>query len=59
MSDSTIDAALGATTGLLAVGIMANVAGKTMQGLGGMKSKGGDWLSSKSNSHKSKGGMKW
>jgi hypothetical protein len=58
MSDSVVDSAVGATTGLLAIGIMASVAGRVMDGLNKTKDKGGDWLSSKSSSgnNKSKGG---
>jgi hypothetical protein len=56
MSDSVVDSAVGATTGLLAIGIMASVAGRVMDGLNRTKEKGGDWLSSKSKSSKSKGG---
>ena len=51
MTDMT-DNVLGATTGLLAIAILANVAGKVMGGLNSTKEKSESWLSSKSSKSK-------
>lgn len=53
---TSTDDFLGAATGLLALGLVVNVAGKAMSGFKSVNGKGNDFFSSKSESFKSKGG---